>query len=183
MTLFNRCVSGSQERRRRFWVTQPNACAAENDNCDTCARPGLNLICNDAGQVTINNDNYVTGLVLNILLTDARKPDNGCGYTPGTRGGFWADSFRTDGLGTGSKLRQISVNKSVRDIVSLAKAYAQDDLNKLVAYGVAKSVKVEADYKGSNRVGLTIIVSGEDGTVTKVGVQGERIKNSWVWSG
>lgn len=183
MSLFNQCVSGSQERRRRFWVTQANACMAESDNCDTCARPGLNLICNDVGQVTINNSNYVVGLVLNILLTDARKPDNGCGYTPGTRGGFWADSFRTDGLGSGSKLRQISVNKTVREIVSLAKAYAQDDLKKLVAYGVAKSVNVEAEYKGSNRIALEITVNGEDGTVSKVGVLGERIKNSWVWSG
>jgi len=183
MTLFGNCVSGSQERRRRFWVTQPNACATESDDCDTCARPGLNLICNDVGQVTINTENYVTGLVLNILMTDARKPDNGCGYTPGTRGGFWADTFRTDGLGSGSKLRQISVNNSVREIVSLAKAYAQDDLKKLVAYGVAKSVTVDAEYKGGNRVALTIIVNGQDGTVTRVGVLGERIKNSWVWSG
>lgn len=183
MNLFSRCVSGSQERRRRFWVTQANACSPEVTNCDTCARPGLNLICNDVGQITINTDNYVTGLALNILLTDARKPDDGCGYTPGTRGGFWADSFRVDGLGSGSKLRQIPVNKSVRDIVSLAKAYAQDDLKKLVAYGVAKSVKVETEYKGSNRVALDITIEGEDGTVSRVGVLGERIKNSWVWSG
>lgn len=181
--MIQQCFSGSQERRRVFWVTQPNACGVVSDGCDACVRPGLNLICGDQGGVTINNQNYVAGLVLNILLTDARNPDNNCGYTPGTRGGFWADSFRGDGLGSGSKIRQISVKNSVREIVALAKAYAQDDLKKLVAYGVAKSVTVEAIYEGSNRISLNVTVNGQDGTVTRVGVLGERIKNAWVWSG
>jgi phage gp46-like protein len=170
------------DRRKRFWTTQIAACGTSSDNCGTCARPGLQLMCNGQGQVTFDTNNYAVGLALNILLTDASKADTGCGWTPGSRGGFWGDSFRSDNLRSGSKIRQVSARKSMRETVSLIRAYALDDLKKLVTYGVARGVNVELTYQGSNKIDMLVIIQGVDGNESRVGLTGERIANAWVWS-
>nr|DAF77028.1 MAG TPA: hypothetical protein [Caudoviricetes sp.] len=175
------CNFDVADRRKRFWTTQVAACGTGTDDCGTCARPGLQLLCGD-GQVTISTDNYAAGLALNILLTDAAKADTGCGWTPGNRGGFWGDSFRDDNLRSGSKIRQVPTRTSMRETISLVRAYALDDLKKLVTYGVAKSVDVDLTYQGSNKIDMTVIIQGVDGNESRVGLTGERISNAWVWS-
>ncbi|QBQ72051.2 virion-associated protein [Agrobacterium phage Milano] len=176
------CTVDVADRRKRFWTTQIAACGTSSDDCGDCARPGLQLMCNGQGQVTVSTDNYAVGLALNILLTDASKADTGCGWTPGNRGGFWGDSFRSDNLRSGSKIRQVPTRTSMRETVSLIRAYALDDLKKLVTYGVAKSVDVDLTYRGSNKIDMTVIIQGVDGNESRVGLTGERISNAWVWS-
>lgn len=179
--MIGQCLTGTRDRRRTFWATQPDACGSSSDNCGECGRVGLKLECGQGG-ASYSTENYVIGLALNILLTDARKPDSACGYAPGNRGGFWADSFRSDVHTSGSKLRQIPTTASVRETVSLVKAFAEDDLKKLVSYGVAVSVEVEATYKGNNQIDLGAKIIGQSGEIYRVGVAGQRIKNAWVWS-
>lgn len=180
--MIGQCLTGSRDRRRVFWATQPNACGSERNECgDDCGRIGLKLECAPGG-ASYSNENYAIGLALNILLTDGRKPDTECGYAPGNRGGFWADSFRRDGQSSGSLLRTIPATYSVRETVQLVKAYATSDLQKLVTYGVALKVEVDAEYKGGNKIDLTAIITGQTGVVSRVGVSGQRIQNAWVWS-
>lgn len=182
--MFNQCVTGSEDRRRVFWTTQANGCGTEEDECgQDCARPGLRLLCGpgNAGATIANND-YAIGLALNILLTDGKKPDTRCGYAPGNRGGFWGDSFREDNLGSGSQIRNVSPRKSIFETMALIKAFAVADLKKLVTYGVAVAVDVDLLYVGDNRLNMTITVTGQAGVQSRVGLTGQRIKNSWVWS-
>lgn len=176
------CTSiGTADRRRKFWVTQPDACGV-NLGCDTeCGSPGLALVKTDQG-TTIDTSNYVRGIALNILLTDARKDPSTCGNAPGDSRGHWTDSFRSDGLTAGTKLRYLTPQGSFRDSVNQAVAFATADMQKLVAYGIAKTVDVSADIVGGSRVRLNIVINGQLPDVTRVNVTGTRLANSWLWS-
>ncbi|MGL5736316.1 MAG: phage GP46 family protein [Beijerinckiaceae bacterium] len=129
----------------------------------------------------ISTENWVAGLALNIILTDARKPDTLCGWYPGTRGGHWSDSFRGDSLGTGSSIRFLKTDCSVGEMTAAVENALQSDLSKLVVHGVAREVKVTAKYAGKNTVDADVEIIGESGQSVRVGVSAERIKNSWVW--
>lgn len=173
------CNYTINDRRRVFWVTQPETCG-ERPTCDqNCGIPGLKLI--PVGQMgTISTEIYLRGLILNILMTDGKKLENKCGFTPGTRGGHWSSSFV--GVSIGSNVRDIPTDTSVKEAVGLIKAHVFNDMQKLIKYGVASSVEVEAKYKGNNTIDLTIIVFGNDGSSTRVGVSGTRTTNSWAWN-
>lgn len=200
----SRCALPMGCERRVFWATQLDACPPE-DNCGTpCAVPGLRLIdvrdecaadglgcfdstCpNDAVDTigtTIDTANYVEGLALNILLTDARKPDTECGWLPGRRGGHWSESHIGNGARIGSRVRFHSGRGSIQEQVNEIEALAQDDLAKLITYGVATKVDVTASYLGRGVVGVDAVIYGPAGAkVGRVGVKGQRAANGWVWS-
>jgi len=174
------CETAPQGRRRAFWATQPEACGADADACrpaGECARPGLLL----EGSSFATGD-WLRGLVINILHTDGKLPADRCGYAPGTQGGHWTESFRTDRQKTGTLIRGIAPQSSIRDAIALVKARMIADLNKLVAMKLALKVEVNASYLGSNRVRVDIVIIGQSGETTKVGMTGDRLQNSWVWS-
>lgn len=175
------CSITVADRRRKFWATKESACG-DAPSCNVaCGRPGLQPI--DTGQGrTFSTDDYVRGLALNILLTNGRKRDTICGTSAGTRGGHWADAFRTDGGSSGSLIRQVKPSGRINENVAEIQAAAQRDLDKLVIYQVATSVVVEARYAGRNTVDLTATITGQDGRTTAVAVTGSRLENSWVWN-
>lgn len=184
------CSTTLADRRRKFWSTQPDVCGTEDDCGYTCGNPGLAIFApdpppgeDDVTKIprTIATNDYVRGLILNILLTSARKPDIPCGYRAGAIGGFWGDSYRTDGQYSGTMIRYIPTTGSIRDAVSLIRAYAEKDMKKLITYGVATDVTVEATYAGGATVNLDIRVFGRSGDETRVGITAARMANSWVW--
>lgn len=165
------------ELRRIFWVTQPSAKGTRED-CDlTCGEAGLEIT--EAG--IINNVEYVRGLALNILLTDGRREDTICGFRPGRRGGFWADSFRTDNARSGAQYRYVQPQGSVLQTLGIIRAYVQQDLQKLVTYGVAKSVSVTSEYVGKGVANMVATIITPGGSEVRVGVSGSRARNQWVW--
>lgn len=206
----SRCVTPPTCERRVFWSTQIDACPPVEVCDQPCAVPGLRLVpvrdecaadglgcfdstCpNDAVDeigTTIDTSNYVVGLALNILLTDARRDDTECGWLPGRRGGHWSETFIGGSAQTGSsarvgsRVRFHSGRGSIQEQVNEIEAYAQDDLAKLVTYGVASKVDVEAKYVGRGSVAVQATIYGSAGEVLgRVGVKGQRAANGWVWS-
>lgn len=165
--------------RRTFWTLQP--CRTDSDNCgDTCSSWGLSVGENG----TIKTTDWLRSLIVSILGTDARKPDNVCGYRPGARAGHWSDSYRNGRYpGTvGTSIRDLTSHGRIADAVQELRAYAQHDLQKLITYGVANRVEVNVTYKGANTTYLEIIVYGQgDADGTRVGMNVTRIANAWVW--
>jgi phage gp46-like protein len=206
----SQCLVATAAQLPHFWTTQPDACGAtiEADNCGgegLCGAPGLSLVpvyseCNPLGcysqivggvvtkpapaliGASFATNDFIRSLALNILLTDAtRKPSAACGVTIGRRGGYWADSFRTDGQYTGSYLRQLPAVGAMAQLAGLAQQYAQRDLQKLVAYGVATSVSVTATYLGGGTIALVCVINGDTGPAT-VNLNGKVSASAWAWS-
>lgn len=171
-------------RRKLFWTTQPDACGTTENCFGECGAPGLvsyiPLGRTDGGRTFRTND-YVRSLALNILLTDGRHEDVPCGYRPGARGGHWSDSFREDGITSGTNVRYLKPQKSVSDTVKIIQEYLRNSMQKLVRYGVATSVTVECTYAGGGVIDAVIIIFGTDGLTSRVGITGSRLENSWVW--
>lgn len=170
-----------QGRRRTFWTTQPEACGAQPDDClmgQECGRPGLQLI----GSSYATGE-WLRGLVINILHTDGKLPDSRCGFVPGTQGGHWSESFRSDGQKIGTLIRTIQPQTSIRDALALVKARMIADLSRLVdPMKLALKIDVTTSYLGGNRVQVNIVIVGQSGETTRVGMTGDRLQNSWVWS-
>lgn len=176
------CNTPIQGRRRIFWVTQPEACGVVSDCHAECGSSGLRSFVPEGQQGrTFDTTEFVRGLAINILFTDARKESRNCGYNPGAIAGHWSDSFRDDGQRAGTNLRDIPAQKSVADSVKLIQATMQFSLQKLVSYGVARSVSVAVKYAGGNNFIAETEIIGMDGKTSKVGVTGTRMPNAWVW--
>lgn len=176
------CGISSTERRRTFWTTQP--CGADELCGNQCgSQYGLKLVDQPGNFRSIATDNYVRSLALNILLTDGRRPDAPCGYRPGARGGHWSDSFRPAEYAgtTGSLIATLNAHKSIADALAELKAIVKFDMQKLVAYGIATAVEVDAEYLGNNAAKLNIKIMGFAGETTNVGATLTRVKNSWAW--
>jgi phage gp46-like protein len=177
-------------RRRTFWTTQP--CLSVVDACGSeCETHGLVYACSDGGdcinyapgkQRTIVTSDWVRGLALNILLTDGQKDDTPCGWRPNARGGHWSDGYRENAGNSGSRVRYLKAHGRIADAIAELITIVRHDMQKLVSYGVAKSVDVTASYLGSNRAKLEINVFGDGGSSVNVGISGTRIANSWVWN-
>jgi phage gp46-like protein len=183
------CASPSQSRpRRTFWTTQPGACGQAADCGADCGRSGLSVV--EAGPAegeglpprTILTNDWVRSLALNILQTDGRAPDSACGYRPGGQGGHWSESFRKDGQKVGTLLRTLPSSSSIRDNINLVRATLVSELNRLVVMGIAKTITVDAEYLGGNRMSADISIIAPDGTTARVGMTGARNSNAWAWS-
>lgn len=182
------CRTPVTGRRRTFWSTQPCDIVREcGDNCET---HGIKIVCNDqlcrppSKGASISTDNWIRGLALNILLTDGKRPDTFCGWRPGSRGGHWSDSFRDNigqNLTSGSLAGTLQSHGTVTAAVAELRAILQNDMQKLVTYGVAESVSVDVKYLGANKVSVDIDIFGVGGEVNNVGIVGQRSENSWLW--
>jgi phage gp46-like protein len=176
------CNVSIQGRRKIFWTTQPDACGVVSACHSNCGSSGLRSFVPEGQKGrTFANSDYLRGLALNILFTDARKENRPCGYRPGAIGGHWSDSFRDDGKRAGTNLRDIPISYRIADSVKLIQAHMQSSLQKLVGYGVAQSVSVTVRYLGSNVFQSDIEIISADGERARVGVTGSRMENSWVW--
>lgn len=177
------CEPFSIPGQRTFWTTQPDACGSAG-SCSIgieCGRPGLGVNSTDDGDTFVTSD-WVRSLALNMLLTDARRRDTRCGYAPGTINGHWSDSFSSNAQPVGSHVRYVDASTSVRDAVLLIKAEVLMTLQKLIDYGIAESVEVEALYQGSGKIAMDIQIFGSAVDPTRIGVTAQRNTNSWAWS-
>lgn len=164
-------------RRKLFWATKADACGTQSRCGAACGTPGLVL----GSDRKIETDEWVQGLAINILMTDARAPDNECGYRPGGQGGHWSESFM-NGDTVGTNIRAISSRGSVVELNNLLQAQASASLGKLVARGVAKKVTVTSNYDGNGMFSVDADIIGVDNRRTKVGVNAQRLANGWVWT-
>ena len=177
------CTPEFSERRRRFWTTQPAACGLVRQCGNLCGLPGLTYNDDDLRGRTIVNDEYVRGLVLNMLMTDGRVPDRPCGRTPNSVGGHWSESFDTGPApGIGTLMLSAETTTSVNETLNLIIAYGQATLARLVARGVAQSVDVTGEYLGGNEFKLDSEIFGLGNNSARVAVTGERLSNGWVWT-
>lgn len=99
--------------------------------------------------------------------------------TDGTtdRRGWWADPYNE--LSLGSNLWQLERAHKTRDTLGLARRYAQDALQWLVADGVAASVVVDTRWvggPGTTMLGIAIAITKPDGSLT-------RFVFGWAWDG
>jgi phage gp46-like protein len=176
------CIIPVDGRRKIFWTTQPDACGVVQGCISECGSSGLksHVPAGQKGRTFYTND-YVRGLMINIIGTKGRRDDSNCGWRPGTRGGHWADTYRTDGNTVGTGIYDIPAQTSVADCINLLRARLLHDMQKLVAYGVAQSVNVAVSYAGGNTFAVTVEAFGNDGKSSRVGLTGKRLENSWVW--
>lgn len=177
------CSVNPLSRLRSFWTTQPNACGEYQACGDQCGIPGLQYIDSEEGR-TIANNNWLYSLVLNILNTRAREPVVKCGAYVSGVGGHWSESYREDGLYTGTTIwsYQRQTASSISEITKMLSVQLQADMAKLVKMGVASSVDVSVTYKGSNKVEAVITVSSLlVGDSTTIALTSERVANEWVW--
>lgn len=203
------CIPPPRSRFRKFWATQLNACPSE-DADPNCADPNGLLRCEGAGLqlqyqydpcfqelnwkggtfsqcgqnvtgATISTDNWVAGLMINILGTNAQQAKSICGNRPGQKGGYWLDDI--SGAKSGSSIRYIpTTGYTVNQQVEYVRQTALVDMNKLITYGVAKSVAVSAKYLGRQTIGLIITAVGVDDITTVVNSSITKISNAWVWN-
>lgn len=177
------CQPLNTPTRRKFWTTTLQSCVPYECGTYTCGRPGLALVENeDKSGASFATDDWITSTALNMLLTDARRRDTKCGYAPGTLNGHWSESFiQQQDAEIGSHVRYIDPKMSVRDAVLQIKAEVQMTLNRLVKYGIAVEVTVNAKYMGEGRVDMDIEILGSAVDPTRLALSAKRSDNSWAW--
>jgi phage gp46-like protein len=176
------CIMPTNARQRTFWTTQVceqgELCGGKCDDTH-----GLKIVEGLDNTGTIATNEWVRSLALNILLTSGRRPDAPCGWRPGVRGGHWSDSFRPAEYAgaSGSMVATLNAHKSISDALAELSAFVKFDMQKLVGYGVATRVDVDAEYLGNNRAKVTVKILGFAGEQVSVGASLTRVKNAWAW--
>lgn len=184
----NRCEDLPASRLRNFWTTQPMACGEYTQCGDACGIPGLQYIDQEVyitgnqGRTIAVND-WLYSLLLNILNTRAREPATKCGVPTANVGGHWSESYRDDGLYTGTMIwtQAHKTYSSVNDAVKMLTVQLQADAGKLIKMGVATSVEVTVVYKGKNQVEATITVIGPLADEHILTLTSERVSSEWIW--
>lgn len=174
------CSVPENRQRRVFWSTRPVSDSGQAFLCGSeCAVPGLEKVEHQDG-TTISTEDWLTGLVMNMLMTSGRRTDTPCGHAPGTQGGHWSESYG-QGLTVGTLLRTVEPSARVNDVKNMVQAHASSTLSRLVSYGVANEVQVTATYAGGGVFNIEAVISGTPEGVTRVGVSGRRLENGWIW--
>lgn len=173
------CLEQNVGRRRLFWTTRPEACGAYDLCGQACSIPGLEYENREEGR-TIKNDEWLLGLILNILNTRART-DMKCPSPAGVYG-HWSESYRADKLYIGSRMWNAAEKNYVRtaDAVKAVGTAVQGDMAKLKFMGVADSVSVEATYAGNGAVKVTIIATVMNNPHV-LNLSGSMTSGTWVW--
>jgi phage gp46-like protein len=193
----NTCYEQNTGGRRIFWTTRAEACGDYTLCGNVCSIPGLEYEDvelkdpypshpinppdpSESRGRTIKTDNWLQGLILNILNTRSRT-DMRC-PTPAGVYGHWSESYRDDGLYIGSTLWNAAEKSYVRiaDSVKAIGAAVRADMGKLIALGIATSVTVTATYVGSGTVEIIIEVVTTTGR-SKVNLSGSFVSDTWVW--
>lgn len=175
------CVESTVGRRRLFWATQPGACGVEATCTSDCGIPGFELETAN-GQGSISTDDWLRGLMINMLMTDGRMADTACGYNPNGQGGHWSESYISAGDGIGTLMRTIPPAGRVQALEAQLAAYAKQTLQKLVSRGVARSVDVVVKYVSGGNFSVNASVFGVDSRTSKVGLSAQRLDNGWIWN-
>ena len=97
-------------------------------------------------------------------------------------GGWWADAFRTPaGFRIGTKLWALQYSFASNDAMILAKQYATQALNPLMAWGIASRITIDVSYVSRKVMRLAVAVTGP-GAAGAAAVQGTAMPDSgWLW--
>jgi hypothetical protein len=173
------CLEQNIGNRRLFWSTRVGACGDYNVCGHECKIPGLQYEDTADGR-TISVDDWLQGLILNILNTRART--NVPCPSPSAVYGHWSESYRGDNLYIGSTLWNAAEKPYVRtaDAVKAVGVAVRSDVGKLIALGIATSVEVEATYSGSNSVAVIVTVFTTSGR-KRIDLSGSFVSETWVW--
>jgi len=191
------CLEQAAGHRRVFWTTQVAACGSYTMCGHECAIPGLEyedikhsnpypshpiapVDPHEGEYRTIKNEDWLQGLILNILNTRART-DMRC-PTPAAVYGHWSESYRDDDLYIGSTMWNAAEKSYVRiaDSVKAVGVAVRTDMGKLIAMGLAVSVEVEATYSGNNSVAVIVTVITATGR-SVINLSGSFVSETWVW--
>jgi phage gp46-like protein len=186
------CLDQNVGRRRIFWTTRQGVCGTYVLCGNECQIPGLEYEDHEdpyldqspppgsRGYRTIKNDEWLLGLILNILNTRART-DLNC-PSPAAVYGHWSESYREDGLWIGSRLWNAADKSYARtsDAVKAIEAAIKADMAKLVMMGVADSVEVEATYRRHSTVEV-IVTAIKTNARHVLNLSGTFVSDTWVW--
>jgi phage gp46-like protein len=182
------CLQRDVGNRRIFWTTRPDVCGDYVMCGHQCMIPGLEYVRieDEATRAeigrTISNDEWVRGLILNIINTRARN-DRPC-PTPAAVYGHWSESFFREGewLYIGSTLWNAAEKMYSRcqDAVRAIEAAVRADLGKLIAQGIVSSVQVRAVYHRQSHVDVMIDTVTSTGR-TRIDLSGAFVSESWIW--
>lgn len=195
----NACDPVNLQRTKTFWTTQPDACGIMEECTSDCGRAGLELYQvneDDSLEVqpkTFTTTDWIRGLALNMLLTDARKGTTDCGRRPGSLNGHWSESYIAGaGLSTGGSisgnpsigtgLRYINPSIRIQELTQLVQAEVYKTLYKLVTYQVAFKIEVTATYRGRMTILVEATIYTRTGQTANVAVSGAVKDNQWVWN-
>lgn len=172
------CVQQNAGRRRIFWTTV-DACGDFVMCGQQCSIPGLKYIDKEEGR-TIENDQWLRSLILNILNTRART-DERC-PSPAAVFGHWSESYRDDRLYIGSRLYNAAAKPyfKITDAVKAIGAAIQSDMGKLLVLKIADDVDVKVEYAGGNRVNVVITTLVRN-VRNVLNLSGTYASDSWVW--
>ena len=172
-----RCFPQEIDERRNLWTTRPDACGSTRSCEALCGIPGLSL-----NGASLSTDGWIISTLLNMLMTDAKKPDSACGSNPNGRGGHWSESYITNGpKAIGSQICNIGTAGRVEELRAMLDAHAKEAASRLENRGVATKVEVETEYVGDGRFRLNIIIQGSLSNPSSVGVTAQRVENGWAW--
>jgi hypothetical protein len=181
------CISQTAGRRRVFWTTQPQACGEYMACGVQCLIPGLVYVDQTEPYVsiagrgrTIQNDNWLRSLVLNILNTRART-DVKC-PSPAAVFGHWSESYRDDGLYVGATLWNAAAKPQVRvsDAVKAIGAAISADVGKLITMKLVDNVDVQTVYAGRSTVAVTIALFAAN-VKHVIDLSGTFTTGNWAW--
>lgn len=180
MDMLTPCAVPPERGRRGFFTFQVcgtvEACPGEE-----CATVGLRRVLNGDGTTSLDTSEWVRSLAYALLLTDSAKPASECGFTCGTRGGHWSDTFRGDGESTGTAVRRIPASCAVGEVIAAGEAELARTFAPLVTWKVATEVSVAGTYRGSNRFDFDVKIHGDGGRVVGFNAAGARLANGWLW--
>lgn len=177
----SRCTVGPERGRRIFWATQPNCGLYEPCPGVECGVPGLQRQAGEGNAYTIDTAEWVRGLGINMLMTDAARQVPACAMPCGTRGGHWSDAYRGDGESAGTNIRRIAPACSVAEAIASGESELHRTFSKMVAWKVAREVRVAGRYTGHNRFSFDIQIIGESGDAVSINSTGTRLDNAWLW--
>ena len=201
------CSFPKDLRTPTFWTTQPDACGSGEDcagnvcgslglafakkadcalGCSCCGEgPAVNNDCSPPPfyeePKTFVNTNWLRGLALNMLNTNARRADSVCGVRPGALAGHWSESYNANGPRFGTHLRELTPKGSIRELVQAITLELQTTLGKLVTYGVATKVDVAVVYRGNATVSADATLYTTSGLTEMVGLTAKKTGNTWAW--
>jgi len=186
MPVLDPCLVQQAGRRRIFWTTQPTACG-EHTQCDaSCSIPGLQYVDVEGDHVspgidrTIQNSDWLQGLILNILNTRART-DNKC-PSPAAVYGHWSESYLGDSYYIGSTLWNAAEKdyRRVGDAVNAIQVAIQADMAKLIRLKLVDKVVVEVTYKSIGAV-VVVITTFTKNVRHVVNLAGAFTSGEWTW--
>lgn len=177
----------------KFWTTRPELdgrgvkcvpCATQSVDWQRASPDEMHLAEGVGVQVgdygAFSSRDYIRGLAINYLLTDAESMDANC-VRQITRRGWWADAWRTDGFRMGSRLWTLQWERTVSETLVKARQYAAEALQPLLEYHVASSIDVKARLAGRDTIVIDVTINGPWGPIgfSLSGI--ERIPYGFLW--